>query len=381
MSGSRRQARHPSLLLNAPKPKRPKSFDTTRLPVLVGVHGDVSKTVDEDAVSVKKLTWLYKIASKRSPTRDSTPSRDFTTLYKLITVGNREDAALKLMLLYVVLVALAVVTDFWGTNFYSPAVIRMWNKGLTLVIAFIASVAVLLCLRDISFVWWLLANITFTKRRQSQKQLVDSPENDRLEDNRNSPLNRRTTLQPYTLGLSAACALPRHDTSSSSFSEDAWSASHCASDDASDGTGSSSDDGVVDSITDLATQKSHIVDHLMVFVYDMLAHSDVRSCKDGNSSGSSASVDQGNEKITNELTPYGPKRTLYNRDDGKIGEEEDQEDEDDAGKRRKMTKSSTDHGPMHDRKFACPYYKRDPHTQKSSKACAGPGWYKMYRLK
>jgi hypothetical protein len=188
-------------------------------------------------------------------------------------------------------------------------------------------------------------------------------------------------LQPDAPALSAAFNLPQHDTSSSSFPEGVSSASVCASDETSDSTESSLDDADTDSIEDLANQKAQIVDHLIVYVYDMFALTDARKCKGGSNSGSSTSVHQGNAKAANGLPSYGPKRTSNSRGERNNGEDRDEQEDDDSGKRRKTARPSTDDCSEDNKRLACPYYKQDPHAHKSSKACAGPGWYKVHRLK
>jgi hypothetical protein len=225
------------------------------------------------------------------------------------------------------------------------------------------------------------ATRALTKIRPPQKQTVCSPESEEPgEDNSHLPTDR-TVLPPDTARSLAAYRVPQHETSLSILSEDASSISTCTSNETSDGTESFSDDSDVDSIGDLATQKAQIVDHLMVYVYDMFTLPDVKTCKGGSGSGSSKSVDQGNEKTTKGLPPSGPKRTLYSQGEGDPGEDQNEQDDDDAGKPRKANRQSPEHDSVNDKRLACPYYKRDPHAHKSSKACGGPGWYKMHRLK
>jgi hypothetical protein len=208
-----------------------------------------------------------------------------------------------------------------------------------------------------------------------------SPRNKRPgEDSSHSPKDH-TVLQPGTAGLLAVYDVPQHKTSLSDLPEEASSNSTHLSHETSDGTETFSDDSEVDSIGDLTTQKAQIVDHLMVHVYDMFALPDVKKCKGGSGSSSSTSIIQGNEKTTQELPSYGSKRTLYSRGERNDDEDRDEEDDDDTSKRRKMAKPVTDDFSKDSKRLACPYYKQDPHAHKSSKACAGPGWYKVHRLK
>jgi hypothetical protein len=175
-----------------------------------------------------------------------------------------------------------------------------------------------------------------TKIRPPQKQTVCSPECEEPgEDNSHLPTDR-TVLPPDTAGSLAAYRVPQHETPPSDLSEDASSMSTCTSNETSDGTETFSDDSDVDSIGDLATRKAQIVDHLMVYVYDMFALPDVKTCKGGSGSGSSKSVDQDNEKITKGLPSYGPKRTSNSRGERNNGEDRDEQEDDDSGKRRKQ---------------------------------------------
>lgn len=56
---------------------------------------------------------------------------------------------------------------------------------------------------------------------------------------------------------------------------------------------------------------------------------------------------------------------------------EDSSDDDDDEKRPRKSIAQNENSP----KFACPYYKRDPHRFSSERTCSGPGWPNIQRLK
>jgi hypothetical protein len=293
-------------------------------------------------------------------------------------------AVTKLTRLAFFFIPLSFVSSFFGMN-SKLSTSALANS--TVFVWAVVAVALLVCASYTdSWLSWALNTIlairVFVNGGPSRKEVESSLEcgGELWEDGHCIPQNH-IMLQPNAPGSSTAFNLPQHDNTSSIFSEGASLASICASDETSDSTDSSLDGADTDSIEDLASQKTQVVDHLMVHVHDMFALPDVRKCKGGSGSGSSTSINQGNEKTAKGLPSYGPKRTLFSRGRRATGEDQDEQDDDDGGRRRKTTKPYSEQGSVDDKRLACPYYKRDPHAHKSSKACAGPGWYKMHRLK
>jgi hypothetical protein len=83
--------------------------------------------------------------------------------------------------------------------------------------------------------------------------------------------------------------------------------------------------------------------------------------------------------------PEGSVRRNQKRHRGGDDEEGDSDGDDDAGRRRKRPKGkekdcSGNTGASR-RRFACPYYKRNPRKYCKQKHCPGPGWEELSRLK
>jgi ribosome modulation factor len=61
------------------------------------------------------------------------------------------------------------------------------------------------------------------------------------------------------------------------------------------------------------------------------------------------------------------------------------EEEADGDRRRKKTRRASSHavaaGANGNRKFACPYFKRNPKKYRKWTSCPGPGWDEVHRVK
>ncbi|KAI8279605.1 hypothetical protein K4K60_005452 [Colletotrichum sp. SAR11_57] len=73
-----------------------------------------------------------------------------------------------------------------------------------------------------------------------------------------------------------------------------------------------------------------------------------------------------------------PGHKRQNRGDDEEDDHFDDDDRDDREPNRKKTKPDPESEKL---RFACPFYKRDPQRYKNHRACRGPGWSEMHRLK
>jgi hypothetical protein len=148
--------------------------------------------------------------------------------------------------------------------------------------------------------------------------------------------------------------------------------------DSSDTTYESSDACEFDLVNVIEAQKVQIVDRLIVCVYDMFnvqgsptehGHSSTNSKRAPNDTSTPAAKER--------------KETKRKRDHGKGSEDrEGSNDEHDESKRRQNSRGSS--GISHQylkRRLACPYYKQDPHTWNKHRACRGPGFDEVHRIK
>jgi hypothetical protein len=154
-------------------------------------------------------------------------------------------------------------------------------------------------------------------------------------------------------------------------------ASPCESDDSSEDIDGLLADGEIDLVPELDAHKKYIVDDLMVYVYEMFAPTGFTTCT-GNSGSSSTRESRVGEPSTNSSRTTEKKRSLLIDDHL---ENQDEEEDDECGKRRKTSNTSTPRCPRSGQKLACPYFKREPHKHEAAKACRGPGWSEVSRLK
>jgi hypothetical protein len=73
------------------------------------------------------------------------------------------------------------------------------------------------------------------------------------------------------------------------------------------------------------------------------------------------------------------KRTLRDKDDAE-DDDADNENHDDPSKRPKTSYGPTTRKSI-SKRFACPYFKRNPEKHKQWPSCAGPGWPSVHRVK
>jgi hypothetical protein len=148
--------------------------------------------------------------------------------------------------------------------------------------------------------------------------------------------------------------------------------------DNSDTTYESSDACEFDLVNDIEAQKVQIVDRLIVCVYDMFS---VRGSptEHGHSSTNANRV----PNDTSTPTAKERKETKRKRDHGKGGDDrEGGNDEHDESKRRQKSRESSSISHQYlKKKLACPYYKQDPHKWNKHRACRGPGFDEVHRIK
>jgi len=65
-----------------------------------------------------------------------------------------------------------------------------------------------------------------------------------------------------------------------------------------------------------------------------------------------------------------------NNDEGQQGENDG-----DPNKRRKVISASKSGNGKKEKRFACPYFKRDPKVYGDRRSCLGPGWLEVHRVK
>jgi hypothetical protein len=148
--------------------------------------------------------------------------------------------------------------------------------------------------------------------------------------------------------------------------------------DSSDATEGSSANSDMENDCDINILKMQTVDRLMVRVYDTFGFHGFTNCAGGveSASISSSATKSGVSSITSGQT--GRKRNSQIRGD----QSEDRGDKDDQfGKRRKTTDKPEDPSVAGIKRLACPYFKRDAQRCHASRACRGPGWHNVSRIK
>jgi hypothetical protein len=130
-------------------------------------------------------------------------------------------------------------------------------------------------------------------------------------------------------------------------------------------------------IDHLHAQKEEILTRLMVLFYEVFASTGFTS----HIGGSRPSPPNGSRQVVSTSgrngKSNGRKRKTVDRDDDNQGEE----DEGNPEKRRQLLVTPTPKNSGSGKRLACPYYKHNPHAQLPSRACSGPGWPSVHRLK
>jgi hypothetical protein len=140
---------------------------------------------------------------------------------------------------------------------------------------------------------------------------------------------------------------------------------------------SSSDDSSVDCMDDVTIHKQLMVDRLMVCFYDMFAFTEFTTCNGDATSSSNGSPEE-RAKSADWGARKGKKRKSDERQDK---EQPNSEDDNDVGKRRRTKDRFAMQDLKAEKRFACPYFKRDPQRHQSSRACSGHWWPDVHRIK
>jgi hypothetical protein len=179
--------------------------------------------------------------------------------------------------------------------------------------------------------------------------------------------------------LSQACSCSEYgDSDEDSYSET----------DISDTSGSSShstwqgslDEGERDALipVTLFQARKAVIDRLMIEVRSLLNQHSGHSCRGEGSEASQPRSSNGSSDIQAESRINNKQKRRITRREGSEPPEDDGSDGDKSSKRKRVNAPSIDNPT---RKFACPYYQRNPLRHQSCRSCAGPGWATVHRLK
>jgi hypothetical protein len=119
-----------------------------------------------------------------------------------------------------------------------------------------------------------------------------------------------------------------------------------------------------------------IIDIIMRKIEVNLRLAAFRQCTGGTASSASSSHGSKSQQRSRKASQHTGKRKLGSDDSLHPNNEED----DDPNKRRRgslATISSSDTGI----RFACPFYKHEPHRFRNRRTCPGPGWPTVHRMK
>jgi hypothetical protein len=139
----------------------------------------------------------------------------------------------------------------------------------------------------------------------------------------------------------------------------------------------SSDDHDIDCAESIMAHKEHVLNKLMLCVYEMFTSTGSFTAHGNESTGSSISIEHTNDSSTKASRDGIRKRS---RDDKSEHSDQDGEKEE-SRKRQKLSKGVRSPGCKTVKKLACPYYKRNPYKPLSSGVCCGPGWDSVHRIK
>jgi hypothetical protein len=106
------------------------------------------------------------------------------------------------------------------------------------------------------------------------------------------------------------------------------------------------------------------------------------SCTSSHHSSQYSATSGAGSICENSVSPRPRKRFKNGPESSNIGEEDEVEDsEDDRDGDKGKSKTSINTSDAKQRKFACPYYQRNPELHTQYRSCAGPGWTSIHRLK
>lgn len=209
------------------------------------------------------------------------------------------------------------------------------------------------------------------KERRKELEVIEDEEGDRLDAGL-----RKFALQKKIIGSQSHASRKSDPTLGATTPPlvDTSGISHTPLSGDSDLTGISCEKSDLDYI---AVQMSELVDRLMLCVHDLFSPLETSVQKHGNESTSSITRNQTADPAA-ERTGRNKKRKVGNEREDDCN---DDEQEDGSEKRRKLLKEPNEPILEHGRKLACPYFKKNSQSTQLSRACHGPGWETVHRLK
>jgi hypothetical protein len=143
--------------------------------------------------------------------------------------------------------------------------------------------------------------------------------------------------------------------------------------------------GTADSMAEpWKTWKSHFLHSLMTDVQSLMGgkSASCTSCTSSQDSPQCNTFSTEGSAGDSSTSPRPRKRLKRGLEPSNKEEEEEAEESDDDRERDKgKAKISIDTKSIKERKFACPYYQRNPELHSHYRSCAGPGWSSIHRLK
>jgi hypothetical protein len=134
----------------------------------------------------------------------------------------------------------------------------------------------------------------------------------------------------------------------------------------------------------LISLKEEVVDRIRRRLQTMMLQStgsQQRPMQDDNSSPSSSESPSGNADRISVTTSVPTRRKRALDEDEDEGRNPGRQGGDDGEKRKRKDSTSRTQLEERLRKFACPFYKRYPNSENMQKACHGPGWGSVHRVK
>ena len=134
----------------------------------------------------------------------------------------------------------------------------------------------------------------------------------------------------------------------------------------------------------LISLKEEVVDRIRRRLQTMMLQSagnQQRPMQDNNSSPSSSEAPSGNADRISVTTGLPTRRKRAFDEDEDEGRNPGRRGGDDGEKRKRKDSTSRTQLEERLRKFACPFYKRYPNSENMQKACHGPGWGSVHRVK
>jgi hypothetical protein len=153
---------------------------------------------------------------------------------------------------------------------------------------------------------------------------------------------------------------------------------HSSEDEAVDLSEGSVDESSMSCLNDIGAQKEEILDRLMLHFYELFAGTTFAQYSGNNSSSPAVSSKQSAQPPGKAAKSSGRKRKSNERSEG---DERGDEDEDKPSKRSRSLGDADRDESSSARRLACPYYKKHHGRFQPSRACAGPGWLTVHRLK